>query len=179
VQKFRSEAALAANAWKEYSDASEASDFVNDTGNVVNGELDVLTIEMISGNIIIHAVQPNLLLILVGINDRKNNKEDFADRFHPEYKGDDRYPSTEDSPTSIAFLGPTTQDKSGTATPKMGSPPSEGLQRTLSHRSVAGSAVSKHEHSLAILNFQRTKLDGLITWFKQQLDVREFVFKES
>jgi hypothetical protein len=138
----------------------------------------VLTIEMISGNIIIHAVQPNLLLVLVGFNDRKNNKEDFADRFHPEYKGDDKYPSTDDSPSSITFLG-TTRDQSETATPKMGSSPIEGLQRTLSHRSIAGSAASKHEHSLAILSFQRTKLDALITWFKQQLDAREFIFKET
>jgi hypothetical protein len=140
VQKFRSEAALAANAWKEYSDASEASDFVNDTGDVVDGELDVLTIEMISGNIIIHAVQPHLLLVLVGFNDRKNNKEDFADRFHPEYKGDERYPLPEDSPSSIAFLSTISQEKSETATPKMGSSPTEGLQRILSHRSVQQSA---------------------------------------
>lgn len=69
------------------------SSFDNHDNKPSEGELKALTIEMTSGNILVRAVQPCLLLVLVGCNDQPNELGDFINRFHAEAAGDARYPS--------------------------------------------------------------------------------------
>jgi hypothetical protein len=101
---------LLVKAWKDYDQAllsksqSHVSSDKPDSGSteVGEGELLALTIEMQSGNAIVLAIQPRLLLVLVGCNSTAN--EVGQTRFHAEPKGEARYPPLVNYPTAIHFL---------------------------------------------------------------------------
>jgi hypothetical protein len=103
IKSFRSETALLVKAWKEYDqqlmqehDRDEPS-YENPTGEIQDGEINVLTIEMPSGNIIARAIQPSLILAVVG-NVPSRVNPDSRMKFHVEAKGDPRYPILEEIP---------------------------------------------------------------------------------
>jgi hypothetical protein len=103
IKSFRSETALLVKAWKEYdqqlmqeNDRDEPS-YENPTGEIQDGEINVLTIEMPSGNIIARAIQPNLLLAVVGSVPPRGDP-DFTMKFYVEAKGDERYPTPGEIP---------------------------------------------------------------------------------
>jgi hypothetical protein len=112
IKKFRSEAALLVKSWKEYDQElmqeheRDTPSYENETSDIAEGEIKALTIEMKSGNIIVRAVQPCLLLVLVGCNDIPHELGDPKNQFHAEAKGDPRYPPLHNNPNQVVFKGP-------------------------------------------------------------------------
>jgi len=114
IRQFRSEAALLVKAWKDYdqaliskyqADMSPGSPGSPGTPILIEPDLSALTIEMKSGSAIVLAIQPRLLLVLVGCN--AAGGEARQTRFHAESQGrrpvsssdaiSDRYPLSDGS----------------------------------------------------------------------------------
>ena len=102
IQLLRDQAALLSQIWKEHKDklkerdrntTSEAysSSASTTVSTIVEGALETLTIENANSNIIIRAVQPRLLLVLIG-GPPPHRPSDFF-KVTAEVKGDARYPT--------------------------------------------------------------------------------------
>jgi len=122
IRQFRSEAALLVKAWKDYdqaliskyqADMSPGSPGSPGTPVLIESDLSALTIEMKSGNAIVLAIQPRLLLVLVGCNAATG--EVGQTKFHAEAKDDARYPPAMQYPTAIHF--PTDLEPEATTPP--------------------------------------------------------------
>jgi hypothetical protein len=210
IKKFRSETALIVKTWKEYDleimqeHGREATSYENPTGRIEDGEMYGLTIEMRSGTIIARAVQPCLLLILVGHSNNPHNEGDIANRFHVEVKGDSRYPPSQALPDTMSFeesvpdesIGkeqdqgdvprPNGDQSNGSQASQHSSKPGTG---THSPQSSEQTSIPAQEHdkiqveddgqAAAILHIQRLKLDSMVDWLAQQLKKHDFVFTED
>jgi hypothetical protein len=112
IQQLRDQAALLSQVWKEHKDklkeqdrATTPADAYSSSASttvstIVEGALETLTIENPTSNIIIRAVQPRLLLVLVGGSPPRRATDFF--RITPEARGDPRYPEDVPTPESEA-----------------------------------------------------------------------------
>lgn len=96
IKEIRDQAALISMVWKEAAKQCAAK----------SKQLETLTIEFTHNNIIMHAIQPNFIMVMVG--GIPPNKEKVF-KATPEAKGDPRYPPT-DLPESDAGLSQTEKD---------------------------------------------------------------------
>jgi hypothetical protein len=213
IKKFRSEAALLVKAWKEHDQelaqqhGREIPSHENPGAELKEGEIKALTIEMTSGNIIMRAIQPCLLLALVGYINRPHEEGDMKNRFHAEAQAQPRYPAPEDLPSLIDFANikssnglPAEQVVEGerdvmqsdeqeqhieTAGDSHSSKPGTGTQSPNNHVSSSnaveeqGSSSTEEDHALEILNLQRSKLDNMVEWLQKRLNQHNFIFRED
>lgn len=98
IKELRDQAALISILWREAEQQnkqriSNTADLSSSDGLRL-GQLETLTIESESSNIIVRAIQPRLLLVLVGIKPPKNNESKYF-KITPEAVGDSRYPSAD------------------------------------------------------------------------------------
>lgn len=100
---------MVVKSWKEHDQelmqehGRVEPSYENPTSDIIDGEINALTIEMRSGNIIVRAVQPCLLLVLVGCNHIPHEVGDPRTQFHAEAKGDSRYPALQYNSNQVVF----------------------------------------------------------------------------
>ncbi|TKA79534.1 hypothetical protein B0A49_00379 [Cryomyces minteri] len=196
VKELRDQAALISMAWKDYvamlevaqyNSAAAAAAEDDTTLNPPGRTLETLTIEFDNNNLIVRAIQPKLLLILVG-GVPPHRRKDF--KMTPEAHGDARYPSAElPAPMPDADANTKTADTTTTATATATAEPhphrlpkrSRRLNRTNSPASQRGSDLSVHERDvkLGLLHVQRKKLDRLAAYIRAEFADSGFVMPDD
>jgi hypothetical protein len=183
ILKYRSEAALVSKAWKEYeralnSEHKRSAKYQNLSGRVAKGELQNLTIETPSGVIIVRAIQPCLLLALVGGSPpRDASSPDLSTepKFTAEASGDARYPPLLNYPRTINFnpsRTPTSGDTSPVSREDSGV---EVAENDDLEEAVGGEPVVDVPLATSVLHMQRTKLDSMADWLKDELWQANFI----
>ena len=171
IKDLRDQAALISMAWKEH----EAKHIHQSESGEPESRLETLTIEFQHNNIIIRAIQPKLLLVLVG-GVPPSRKALF--KITTEAYGDPRYPpaySPEPHSTSAKDL-------------PQGDASAEESLPTIEDRSVAKtkaasitSNMSQREKDIkvGILHIQRKKLDALTAFIRADFDSKGFVMPDD
>lgn len=151
IRELRDQAALISMAWKDHS--SKLSSTTDTDSPPI---LETLTIETANNNIIARAIQPSLLLVLVG-SVPPTRKEVF--KITPEAHGAARYPSipSGEEGEEAAVIG------SG------GKAPSVLSTMSSRERDVKGGA----------LHIQRKKIDALTEYLRKDFDAKGFVMPDD
>ncbi|KAK5145885.1 hypothetical protein BJ546DRAFT_353795 [Cryomyces antarcticus] len=212
VKELRDQAALISMAWKDHAAMLEAAQYKAAAAAAAEDDatldppsrtLETLIIEFDNNNLIVRAVQPNLLLILVG-GVPPHRKKDF--KMTPEAHGDARYPSAElPSPTPDVDADAKTADTATTTTATAKPPSSPSPQEVSppkSHQASAtdsarppppqhqlagspasqrGSDLSVHERdfTLGLLHIQRKKIDRMAAYIRAELADGGFVMPDD
>lgn len=209
IKQYRREAALVVKAWKEWDqrlldkEPSEGDPYQSTTApsgaHVQDGQMYALTIEANGGNILVRAVQPHLLLIMVGC--KPVHQLNQSVRFTPELKGDARYPEPKEIPKYLNFSTPKLKQKVNSGTTSHTDSPIERTEddhlrssrhskelardgegsrgsSTPAEESNGESSQVQAEHEL-ILVIQRHKLDEMVDYLEHQLVQAEFVVRED
>lgn len=164
IKALRDQATVVSMAWKEHQ--GKASQDVQTPGSAESaasgtipiGALETLTVEFEDKNLIVRAIQPKLLLVLVG-GVPPGRKREF--KMTPEYCGGPRYPPLE-------ALGSTgTQDSSSDSLP--GESPSN--LSTLSQK--------EKDMKLGVLHVQRKKVDVITQFIRDDFDLTGFVMPDD
>jgi hypothetical protein len=187
IKDLRDQAALISMAWKEHetnylAKRSKQSEDEADTSRSPQG-LETLTIEFQNNNIIVRAIQPKLLLVLVG-GVPPLRKANF--KITPEAYGGQRYPPT-DVPSSPT-LEPAAMDQpaegelsSGeTSTPSGDESAVSNFKKKQKAASIM-SNMSQREKDMKIgaLHIQRKKIDALTDFIRKDFDERGFVMPDD
>ncbi|OCK80925.1 hypothetical protein K432DRAFT_404290 [Lepidopterella palustris CBS 459.81] len=188
IKELRDQAALISMAWKEHEAALRAKKVKGNAKDLLETNqssssprdplLETLTIEFEHNNIIVRAIQPKLLLILVG-GVPPERKASF--KITPEAYGDPRYPSSEPSVISKS---------SGTVISSEEDSPAEHraiadseIAKSIAHRptSIAESHMSQREKDVkaGTLHIQRKKLDAMTDFIRNDFDSKGFVMPDD
>ncbi|KAF2279710.1 uncharacterized protein EI97DRAFT_370917 [Westerdykella ornata] len=176
VKELRDQAALISMAWKEH-EAALKKKHVNDANasesqsSASPPALETLTIEFQHNNIIVRALQPKLLLVLVG-GVPPSRKSVF--KVTPEAHGDPRYPPAEPSEVEEPATSPPEMPTEGT--------PSNGDAGNGKRRAASIlSTMSQREKDLKIgaLHIQRKKIDALTAFIRADFDAKGFVMPDD
>ena len=189
IQQLRDQAALLSQIWKEQKDklkerdrtaissdpySSSASTTVS---TISEGALETLTIENANSNIIIRAVQPRLLLVLVGGSPPRRTTDYF--KITAEARGDPRYPEDSATPGSGS-----SESSAGEAT--QGDGPSEELADGTHDEAVVDEPTIPAEfHDLSekektqMLNIQRKKMDAATDFMRGDFSSRNFIMPDE
>lgn len=175
IKEVRDQAALVSLVWKENSSSLKASftDDTSDANTSTSRQLETLTIETEQNNIIVRAIQPTLLLVLVG-NIPPRRKRQF--KITAEALGDPRYPPSELSENGSA------SDASGNGHSSTDVLlPSEGsLSGKLKTASLASTMSQKERDiKLGVLHIQRKKVDALTKYIRAEFQSKGFVMPDE
>lgn len=164
-------------------------------------EIHALTIETNHGNILIRAVQPCLLLALVGCKPKSSTSA--HERFTSEARGDQRYPARSSSPPPVIDfstcglhdeedlprLTPVSTRASSTFRAKISRSNSSERQAKISPAvdeaiDLDGDLEQNLEQESQaqyadLLYLQRDKLDELADWLAARLEEKDFRMKED
>ena len=170
IKELRDQATLISMAWRDHKisveakagEAAQGADGNDDAPGPKN--LETLTIEFDHANLIVRAIQANLLLVLVG--DVPSGRSDIF-KITPEETKDPRYPPADTTiPTMV-----TEETDSEVADDKMsdsqtGSSPSENDKDT---------QQQDNESRLGLLHVQREKVDALSSFIRRDFEAKGFV----
>jgi hypothetical protein len=167
------EASLLAKLKSKDTNGNSASDAKKDSSIPVG--LETLTIEFQHNNIIVRAIQPKLLLVLVG-GVPPSRKSLF--KITPEAYGDPRYPSTENPEEESP---PSGQANESDASAEGSSSPGEGGSPTKKKAASIISTMSQRDKDLKIgaLHIQRKKIDALTDFIRADFDSKGFVMPDD
>ncbi|KAF2205374.1 hypothetical protein GQ43DRAFT_428157 [Delitschia confertaspora ATCC 74209] len=182
IKELRDQAALISMAWKEQDAALQAkaakgsiqSEACQSSDSSTSSVLETLTIEFQHNNVIVRAIQPKLLLVLVG-GVPPNRKPIF--KMTPEAYGGARYPSAErreEVSTSQLQQNPSISEN---VTPER----AESSARNRNTPSIASSTMSQKQKDikLGILHIQRKKLDAMSKYLRAEFDAKSFVMPDD
>lgn len=177
IQRIRDQATLLSQIWKEQKDrvkerdrAATVTDQYSSSASttvstVAEGALETLTIENANSNIIVRAVQPRLLLVLIG-GSPPRRKSDFF-KITAEAKGDPRYPEAQNDDTgNDEVLGEVAADAY------------EEAIIDVAHQGTEHSELSEKEKT-RILDIQRNKMDAATEFIQGDLTSRSFVMPDE
>jgi hypothetical protein len=177
IKELRDQASLVSMVWKDH-EATVASQSLTADDSPDSNKLETLTIEFEQCNIIAKAVQPNLLIVLVGtVDPRQRRKANL--KMTPERRIDPRYPSLE--------LHETDEQSSASEDPIIDEEPASnhnidetdaGKSWQEPRSSISLSRRDK-DSSLGLLNIQRKKLDALTKYLRAEFDAAGFVLPEA
>lgn len=149
IRDLRDQAALISMAWKDH-----AAKLPSPTDSAPQApHLETLTIETANNNIIARAIQPSLLLVLVG-GVPPSRKDVF--KITPEARGEARYPPEGGDDGSEAVVG------SGKAA---------SVLSTMSSR--------ERDVKSGPLHIQRKKIDALTDYLRRDFDAMGFVMPDD
>jgi len=179
IRDLRDQAALISMAWKEHEAALHAK---AGKGSIHSGAgqaeensslLETLTIEFQYNNVIVRAIQPNLLLVVVG-SVPPSRKREF--KITAEAYGDPRYPPAEHQETASTVQPEETQSTNQSSSPT--GTDSGTVQRP---GSIAPSHMSQLEKDIkvGVLHIQRKKVDAMTEFIRQDFDARGFVMPDD
>ena len=174
IKDLRDQAALVSMAWKEHeanyvAKRSKQPEAESDDSRPQG--LETLTIEFENGNIIVRALQPKLLLVVVGAVP-PSRKISF--KITPEAYGDQRYPPVE-IPAS---------DPEGEVSPGDASTPSEdestlGKQKLNTASIISNMSQKEKDVKIGALHIQRKKIDVLTEFIRNDFDEKGFVMPDD
>lgn len=219
IRELRDQAALISKTWKEHEailkaklkarNEYDSDQQVTKTDTEITTQessLETLTIETPTSNLLVRAVQPSLLLILVGIVP-PNRKPTF--KISAEAEGDPRYPPPDGLSSrtpSLVFEQPVPAAPSASPTQVTAEEPpfsprhleeqdnqpmSPGFhvpRKAQAHhhdaelsRSVPSSQMSAREKDLqlGVLHIQRKKLDSLTSYIREDFAKKGFVMPDD
>lgn len=189
IQQLRDRAALLSQVWKEHKDKLKAQDHTATStdaysssastiaSTVVEGALETLTIENANSNIIIRAVQPRLLLVLVGGPPPRRPADFF--KITSEARGDARYPEeSAKSNSESGSIGSGAQDSGHT------SPPEELLEHAHEEAVIDEVTPKKFEdlsdrERTKMLSIQRKKIDAATDFMRGDFTSRNFIMPDE
>lgn len=171
IKELRDQATLISMAWEDHqisidAKAKEASHSADENGSTADRScLETLTIEFDHGNIIVRAIQTNLLLVLLGdVPPGRSNVFNIT----PEGTNDPRYPSAE---TTVSTETAKEADKEvaddETSDSQIGHSSSDDDNRD--------TQLNDKESRLSLLHVQREKADALCDFIRRDLDSKGFV----
>ena len=170
IKELRDQATLISMAWKDHKISMEAK--ARETSQSADGSenasgpktLETLTIEFDHANLIVRAIQANLLLVLVG--DVPSGRSDIFN-ITPEETKDPRYPPAD---TTIPTVDTNETDKEvvddKTSESQIGHSPSIDYNDT---------QQQDKESRLGLLHVQREKVDALCDFIRCDFDSKGFV----
>ncbi|KAF2635575.1 hypothetical protein P280DRAFT_473685 [Massarina eburnea CBS 473.64] len=176
IKELRDQAALVSMAWKEHTTHpnSAAQSPNQEATPTPNPRLETLTIETSTSNILIRAIQPSLLLILVGTVAPSRARAALTNpvfRVTAEAAGDGRYPAIDDGE---GRGDESTSAPNPTATASLG----HGLKmRTPSI--MSSMSARERDVKAGVLHIQRKKLDALTRYLRRDFDAKGFVMPDD
>ncbi|KAK8245287.1 hypothetical protein HDK77DRAFT_482467 [Phyllosticta capitalensis] len=177
IKELRDQAALVSMAWKEHENSIKSESENHDPSAASRASLETLTIEFDNGNLIVRAIQPKLLLVLVG-GVPPGRKQSF--KVTPEVHGSPRYPpeASDSSGNRHDRVAPPVSTDSPNSSKD---PTSIGSPDAPSSVSVAESHMSQREKDtkLGPLFIQRKKVDAMTNFIRQDFDRRGFVMPDD
>ncbi|KAF2801076.1 hypothetical protein K505DRAFT_331170 [Melanomma pulvis-pyrius CBS 109.77] len=178
IKDLRDQAALISMAWKEHeatfqakhSKPSNQSEF-EESSSI----LETLTIEFQHNNIIIRAIQPKLLLVLVG-GVPPSRRTIF--KVTTEAYGDPRYPPIDPLESDSA---PPDQLPQGDSSAESSLPAGEDHNEGKKKAASIMSHMSQREKDIkvGVLHIQRKKLDALTAFIREDFDSKGFVMPDD
>ncbi|PSN75554.1 hypothetical protein BS50DRAFT_479228 [Corynespora cassiicola Philippines] len=169
IKDLRDQAALISMAWKEHEAGRQSSE---------SGEpqtaLETLTIEFQQNNIIVRAIQPSLLLVLVGgVPPSRGSVFKITTEGH----GDPRYPPL---PDHVPESGPPaiTSAKDHAAESTLRVEESSGPKKKPSSI-MSTMSVRDKDIQLGVLHIQRKKIDALTDYIRADFNSRGFVMPDD
>ncbi|KAF2117221.1 hypothetical protein BDV96DRAFT_644651 [Lophiotrema nucula] len=174
IKELRDQAALISMTWKEHETTlrtKHARHAQNE--DAAEPVLETLTIEFEHNNIIVRALQPSLLLVLVG-GVPPSRKATF--KFTPEAYGDPRYPPT-DVPEPDAPNSSQTEETNSSADSSLHNEGAVGKKKA----SSIASQLSQKEKDVMIgaLHIQRKKIDALTDFIRADFDAKGFIMPDD
>ncbi|KAF1998546.1 hypothetical protein P154DRAFT_439103 [Amniculicola lignicola CBS 123094] len=169
IKELRDQAALISMAWKDHEAAQQTKGTAAEA-EAIQGEptksaaLETLSIEFQQNNIIVRALQPQLLLVLVG-NVPPNRKDVF--KMTPEAVGDPRYPAIAATENNAPETSASLQTDES---PKLSNKPSS----IASHMSERDQDIHN-----GTLHIQRKKIDALSDYIRKDFASQAFVMPED
>ena len=170
IKNLRDEAALLSQLWKE---SSEKLHQQSAQSSPPERALETLTIESTTSNIIIRAIQPRLLLALVGGVPPSRSSQCFT--ITPEARGDSRYPPATSSPS------PSDED-SHSGSPHSRSPPLELLTQAGNEPVIDGMPDLDEIHEtrrIGILSVQRRLIDKAADFMRTDFGDKGFFMPDE
>lgn len=178
IKELRDQAALISMAWKEHelNVHSEADDADHDDASSPPTPLETLTIEFDNNNLIVRAIQPKLLLVLVG-GVPPGRKQSF--KITPETQGGPRYPIEVSGLSGGRHDGVIEPSQSSQASAQ--DPALVGSPEAPSIASIADSNMSQREKDMKLgaLHIQRKKLDAMTRFIRQDFERKGFVMPDD
>lgn len=178
IKDLRDQAALISMAWKDHEKQLLSQKSYQDSDNSSSSSpLETLTIEFQQNNIIVRAIQPQLLLVLVG-GVPPTRKASF--KITPEIHGAPRYPpvvsSDSDNPADTQAV--------------MESPPADrslhpddlsNFRTGKSKTASIASTMSQREKDVksGVLHIQRKKIDALTDFIRADFESKGFIMPED
>jgi hypothetical protein len=185
VKDIRDQAALVSMVWKEQAatvaNQREVAKQPRESSQLANGSLETLTIEFATGTIIVKAIQPRLLLVLVG-GVAPGTEESREFKITPErHNVDERYPPL---PADDDMSAPPPRATELRATEVAGSVGSQtgGGAPSFSAISNASSNLTPEqweEIKGGILNLQRRKIDAAVDHMREDFELKGFVMPQE
>lgn len=180
IKDLRDQAALISMAWKEHEasfqakQAKQASHPDQPESEESTTDLETLTIEFQHNNIIIRAIQPKLLLVLVG-GVPPSRRTVF--KVTTEAYGDPRYPPIEMPDSDSAHSNLLQGDSSAESLV----PANQDLNLSKKKASSITSNMSQKEKDVkvGVLHIQRKKLDALTAFIRADFDSKGFVMPDD
>ncbi|ORY03733.1 hypothetical protein BCR34DRAFT_492139 [Clohesyomyces aquaticus] len=172
IKDLRDQAALISMAWKEHEASMIAK---RQDGDPTESPLETLTIEFQHNNIIVRAIQPKLLLVLVG-GVPPSRRSLF--KITTEAYGEPRYPQADDPEPESGQTGqPEEASSSIDSTTPVGGEAGETKKKTAS----ISSHMSQREKDIktGVLHIQRKKIDALTEFMRKDFDEKGFVMPDD
>jgi hypothetical protein len=178
IKELRDQAALVSMVWKEQTEALQAKRMQEQTSDASDAprSLETLTIEFDTNNIIVRALQPALLLVLVG-GVPPNRKKEF--KMTAEVHGDPRYPKADDAEElqGLPANHGASQVDSIDGSLQLGqadAPDKSKAASVMSH-------MSQKEKDLkaGVLHIHRKKIDGLTEYIRKEFDSAGFTMPDD
>ncbi len=179
VKELRDQASLVSMVWKDHETAlatRHAHSAAHGNPAAANS-LETLTVEFENCNIIIRAVQPRLLLVLVGAVP-PSRRRDL--KMTPERRDDPRYPSATlpDMPDLPGSTGASSPGEKSSPGSDRGS--TEGSNPWSSAPATPKKLTQREEDmKLGILHIQRKKLDAMCKYIRDDFEASRFVLPDA
>ncbi|KAF2713393.1 hypothetical protein K504DRAFT_370902 [Pleomassaria siparia CBS 279.74] len=176
IKDLRDQAALISMAWKEHEASFLAKQArPNNQTEPEESSLETLTIEFQHNNILIRAIQPKLLLVLVGgvPPSRRTLFKVTTEAF-----GDLRYPPIEvlESDTESVKRLPQSDASAESASP---TDEVRGIAKAKTPSIMSHMSQKEKDIKVGVLHIQRKKLDALTAFIRADFDSKGFVMPDD
>lgn len=173
IKELRDQAALISMAWKEHEASRKLQSSAHDGAEDSTAPLETLTIETQHNNIIVRALQPKLLLVLVG-GVPPSRKASF--KITAEAHGDQRYPASD-----VPEQPPASQPQPGDSSAESSLPSGEDGAPVKQKAASILSTMSQRERDIKVgaLHIQRKKIDALTDFIRADFDAKGFVMPDD
>ena len=173
IQDLRDQAALVSMVWREQAAAFEKAmksraraGSSRPPGS--SAQLETLTIEFQNQNILVRALQPNLLLVLVG---GVPPSRSTAFKISPEASGDARYPPARPSEGEDPDHSPSSDNSSAAGETGSSIKAAPAVKSRLHTR--------EKDVQLGVLHIQRKKLDAMSDFMRAEFQSAGFVMPDN